>query len=169
MGREFNSQPFYNDDLHIWTSKNDKGQEIVNAVGDEGVPEGVKHKIFYNSSNLLIDNSEKAQAAIKWLFLKSQKKNKANLFKPIVIANVPYQLTQIEIKSLNDILEAGGARQVIIMNQDGLPDEKLLKPNHKIPGNIISGDDRYKSDEFALLFIVGIVIFFGWFFVSGGV
>lgn len=155
--KEQNASAYYSGDLTLWTSKDAKNLEVVKAIGNEGIQEGQKHKIFYNNPSMLIDDPEKANTAMRWLLLKSRPKNQPSLFKPIVIVNVPYPLTPVEIKSLNDVLISSGAREVIMMNQENLPLDQLLKPNFKIPGNIVSGEDRYTTDDSIILVFAAII------------
>lgn len=117
-------------------------------------------RVFYKTPRIVIDEFESNVSDLKNILQKFQPTNIGSIVKPVVILNIPYEVTQIEINSLKELSELAGAREVIILNESEMPQN--LRPNQKIPGKIIYGDDRFTSDDGFLLFILGLIVFGTW-------
>lgn len=117
-------------------------------------------RVFYKTPRIVIDEFENNVSDIKHILQKFQPQNIGSIVKPVVILNIPYDVTPVEINSLKELSVMAGAREVIILNETEMP--LNLKPNHKIPGKVIYGDDRFTSDDGFLLFILGLIIFGSW-------
>lgn len=116
-----------------------------------------KRKIFYNDPNHLMDDFDFALKTLKGILAKNEVKGFGSLIKPTMIINVVVTPNQVEINALKELAESAGVKELIILNDSQLPDEHLLIPNHKIPGRIIYGEDRYTSDDRHLF---GLALFF---------
>lgn len=152
--RALNQPNSYVGDIYIWTKHEPGKKEIVTAVGKSYEKnDSSQHKIFYNNEHIVIDDFEKAAAVFKWLILSIPTKGFGALLKPIVILNVPYDLTQVEITALKESVTMAGAREIYILNEYEMPADRLFEANMKLPGKVVYGDDRYKSDEVILVIL----------------
>lgn len=117
-------------------------------------------RVFYKTPRIVIDEFENNVSDFKNVLQKFQPQNIGSIVKPVVILNIPYEVTPVEINSLKELSVMAGAREVIILNETEMPTN--LRPNHKIPGKVIYGDDRFTSDDGFLLFILGLLAFGSW-------
>lgn len=114
-------------------------------------------KAFYEKDHLLIEDVFLTATALKWLF---RPLSANQIFKPVVIVNIPYEMSKIEVNAFKEAAELASARELIILNEPHLPVEQTIRPNFKIPGRIVYGEDRFGSDEkiLAILFIAILMI-----------
>ncbi|HXH73425.1 MAG TPA: hypothetical protein VNJ08_00565 [Bacteriovoracaceae bacterium] len=116
-----------------------------------------KTKAFYNSPQIIVEDVNISAAYLRSLISFFRPKDIGVLVKPIIIMNVPYEITQVETNSLKEAATLAGVRELIVLNESEMPSDSLFKPNHKIPGKVILGDDRFSSDEI-IIFLFLLVL-----------
>ena len=178
--KQVDNSKTFEGELWVWKYDDPEKGNITVAIGSQFTPlnpalaritedQTQKQKVFYNKEGLIVGDFEAAQTALSHTIQTHLNDGKSTLIKPLIIFNVPEELSQVELRVLKDLTALSLGRACFVINEPSRPMDHQLKNVDQQNFNFLYRPEEYASNKklafiFLLVFalaalVLGIKIF----------
>lgn len=108
--------------------------QYIDAVNRTAIGEYCVYSTFKND---VVADFEETVAVLKWMYKEILTGIKNKIFKPTVVACIPFELTGVETKAFQEAFIVAGARKVTILKQEFESNKEVLANSYSIVIGII--------------------------------